>query len=207
MVHGIILHIVHYANFSTGREEVIMKATQELMNEHRGIELMLDILETVASKLKAGERVDTAHLEGIMEFFTGFADKCHHGKEEDLLFPSLEALGIARDGGPIGVMLHEHRIGRECIARMKKGLASMKEGLADGSALFTDAAEEYIGMLRQHIQKEDNVLYPMGDARMSEETDKELFEAFEKLEEERIGKGKHEEFHAFLEKLEGIYLK
>lgn len=61
-------------------------------------------------------------LEGIMEFLMVFVDKCHHGKEEDFLFPALEAAGVARDGGPIGVMLHEHERGRRHIADMKNAL-------------------------------------------------------------------------------------
>ena len=56
-----------------------------------------------------------------------FADKCHHGKEEDVLFPELEKAGIARQGGPIGVMLHEHVSGREFIRRMSEALPARND--------------------------------------------------------------------------------
>jgi hemerythrin-like domain-containing protein len=62
-------------------------------------------------------------------------------------------------------------------------------------------------LLRNHIEKENNLLFVMADARLSKEKQNELFEGVEEIEEERIGKGKHEEFHGFLEKLNGIYLK
>jgi hypothetical protein len=78
-----------------------MKATEQLRNEHEGIKLMMHILWKLSGKLEAGEEVDPEHLEKIIEFFRIFADKCHHGKEEDLLFPVLEAAGIPREGGPI----------------------------------------------------------------------------------------------------------
>ena len=88
-----------------------MKATDELRKEHQGIELMLRVLQAVAEKFKRGERVNTEHLDGILEFLSIFVDKCHHGKEEEFLFPALEAAGVRREDGPIGVMLSEHEQG------------------------------------------------------------------------------------------------
>lgn len=49
-------------------------------------------------KIVSGKNVPAEELKGIMEFLTVFVDKCHHGKEEDFLFPALEAAGIAKDG-------------------------------------------------------------------------------------------------------------
>jgi hemerythrin-like domain-containing protein len=82
-----------------------MKATQQLRAEHEGIQLMLRILEAICRKLEAGERVNPDHMEGIIEFFRVFVDHCHHGKEEELLFPVMEAAGVIKQGGPLGVML------------------------------------------------------------------------------------------------------
>ena len=183
-----------------------MKSTDELSSEHRGIEVMLDILDEAARRIVTGEPADFGHLEGMMEFLSVFADKCHHGKEEEFLFPGLEAAGIPNEGGPIGVMLSEHRKGRECIAGMKKGVAALMAEDEEGNFLFADNAREYTALLRQHIQKEDNVLFVMAAQRLDATKDEELFREFEKLEEERIGKGKHEEFHALLDRLKEIYL-
>jgi hemerythrin-like domain-containing protein len=62
-------------------------------------------------------------------------------------------------------------------------------------------------LLKDHIEKENSVLFMMADSRLSEKRQDELFEGFEKIEEERIGVGKHEEFHGLLKKLSGAYLK
>jgi hemerythrin-like domain-containing protein len=70
---------------------------------------------------------------------------------------------------------------------------------------FSENARGYISLLRQHIQKEDNVLYPMADKHLSPEEDGKLMDAFEQIERERIGPGKHEEFHRLLKKMEGTY--
>jgi len=70
-----------------------MQATDELKKEHHAIELMLKILKAVSAKLEQGEQILADHLNGIMAFLTVFVDKCHHGKEEEFLFPALEAAG------------------------------------------------------------------------------------------------------------------
>jgi hemerythrin-like domain-containing protein len=75
------------------------------------------------------------------------------------------------------------------------------------SSQFAENAEKYIELLTQHIDKEDNILYPMADMQLSEEKQRELIEEFEELEQERIGVGKHEELHELLRHLEDKYLK
>jgi len=102
-----------------------MTPGQQLKEEHEGILLMLDILGKASEKLKRKEKVDITHLGQMAEFFKIFADRCHHGKEEGLLFPELEKAGIH---GPIGVMLAEHVQGRGFIQGMKETLAGLKKG-------------------------------------------------------------------------------
>lgn len=80
-------------NFFGDRGEM-MRPTEELVTEHNAIKRMLDILERVSRRLEIGETVDAEHLERIVDFIRGFADRCHHGKEEDLLFPEMEEAGI-----------------------------------------------------------------------------------------------------------------
>jgi hemerythrin-like domain-containing protein len=82
-----------------------MRPTEELRAEHDGILVMLKILERVSGQLTSPSTVELKHLDQILEFLKVFVDRCHHGKEEDILFPALEEAGIPRRGGPIGVML------------------------------------------------------------------------------------------------------
>lgn len=183
-----------------------MKATDELKKEHEGIQLMLRVMESVEEKFKSGEQVDIEHLTGILEFLSIFADQCHHGKEEEFLFPALEDAGVPREGGPIGVMLSEHQHGRELITQLKNAVADYKSGDTTNASRIEFIIKEYVALLSQHITKENTVLFPMADTKFDAKKDKELFEAFEQLERERIGVGKHEEFHNLLKKLEKIYL-
>jgi hemerythrin-like domain-containing protein len=183
-----------------------MKSTDDLKKEHRGIERMLDVLTAVSARADRNEPLNTADLDAMVEFLTVFADKCHHGKEEEFLFPAMEEAGVRREGGPIGVMLAEHERGRGFIARIKAAVAGCKAGEKTAPADFSRAAGEYVSLLRAHIQKEDTVLFPMADAVLSPAKDEWLVENFERLEIERIGVGKHEEFHGLLNRLKADYL-
>ena len=183
-----------------------MKATNELKKEHKGIKLMLRVLQTVGDKFKHDESVNTEHLYGILEFLSIFVDKCHHAKEEEFLFPTLEVEGVLREGGPIGVMLSEHEQGRKLVARLKEAVTDYKiEDKANASSVQR-IINEYVALLTQHIDKEETVLFPIADTKLNSNQDSELFEAFEQLERERIGIGKHDEFHVFLDQLETTYL-
>jgi hemerythrin-like domain-containing protein len=183
-----------------------MSAIDDLRAEHEGIRLMLQILENVCERLESGKRVDPDHLERIVEFFSIFADKCHHAKEEEMLFPEMEKSGIPKESGPIGVMLSEHEEGREFVKGMKEGVAKIKAGGPFAAVQLTGSARKYVDLLSRHIDKENNVLFPMADNVVSKETQDRLQESFEALERERIGIGKHEEFHSLLHHLKKVYL-
>jgi len=184
-----------------------MKPTEQLKEEHKAIKLMLRIAEKVNEKLEAGEEVNPEHLEQIVEFIRVFADKCHHGKEEDLLFVAMEEAGIPKEGGPIGVMLAEHDMGRGYVRGLSQAVARYKAGDRGVSPAIIENARNYVALLSQHIDKEDNILYPMADMHLSEDQQEELLEGFEKVEREKIGPGRHEEFHKLLDHLQEVYLE
>jgi len=184
----------------------VMKATDQLRDEHKGILLMLAILDRVSAKLATEGSLDKGHLEGMLEFFSVFVDKCHHGKEEDLLFPAYEAAGIPNKNGPIGVMLAEHAEGRGYVKNMTEAFNGFKKNENFSGKRIVEHARKYSALLKQHIEKEETVLYPMGDARLTEAKNKELLAGFDTIEKERIGSGKHEQFHAMIDKLKNIYL-
>jgi len=183
-----------------------MKPTQELSHEHEAILLMISILEKMAEKLGAGQTVDVTHLEKAVDFIKIFADKCHHGKEEDLLFPAMEMAGIPKTGGPLGVMLQEHVAGRGFVKAMSEALAGVKKGDSRAAAIFAENARKYGALLSQHILKEDHILYPMADARLTAAQQSELSACFADVEEKVIGHGRHEEYHRLLKELESEYL-
>jgi hemerythrin-like domain-containing protein len=142
--------------------------TAELKSEHVVIKRVLAVLESLVARARRGEGFEAEALADAVEFFRLFADACHHAKEEDLLFPVLEARGIPNEGGPIGVMLEEHRLARAYTREMGEALAEQNEEAGGAQDRFLGAADEYLALLTSHIFKEDNVLFQMGDRVLSD---------------------------------------
>lgn len=142
----------------------------------------------------------------MVEFLSVFVDTCHHAKEEDGLFPALEAAGVPREGGPIAVCLSEHAAGRGTIAKLKSAAAGCRSGEAAAPADLASAARAYIDHLARHIGKENDVLFPMADVRLGPADDARLPAAFEAIERDRIGPGRHEQFNRLLKRLAKDYL-
>jgi len=185
-----------------------MQPIEDLKTEHEAVKITLRILDSICSEAENnGEMSNPDHVGQLIDFFKTFVDKCHHGKEEELLFPALEGVGVSREGGPIGVMLEEHRQGRDLVAKMNAALAQHSEGNREAVSDLLQHARAYIVLLTQHIDKENNVLFPMADRHLSREKQAELWDGFETIEKEKIGAGKHEAFHRMIESLESIYLQ
>lgn len=181
-----------------------MKATAILMEEHRGIERMLTIVEAAARRLEQGGEVPPRVFEGAVDFFRGFADRCHHAKEEEELFPTLEERGIPRGNGPVGVMLIEHEQGRQFVRNLAEATHRYAQGDRSAQPLLVRNALGYADLLRQHIAKEDGVLFPLADQVLSADAQQRLVAAFNEIEEKRTGKGEHERYHRLIEELEQV---
>ena len=177
------------------------QAIDTLMEEHRVIERVLEALETYVTRIENGVPADRARVAEFAEFLREFADTCHHGKEEEILFKKLIELGFPREQGPVGMMLFEHAQGREhvaAIAAVGQGSGPVTEQERQSLIAHT---REYVPLLRQHIQKEDRVLYPMAARRVSEEDWNRMATAFEAFERDVMGEGRHHTLHDLAHRL------
>ena len=177
------------------------EGTGILRKEHDAILKMLTATEAAAHRIQSGGTVPTETLEGLIEFFRLFADRCHHGKEEDLLFPLLQEKGMPRAGGPIGVMLAEHDQGRSLIKQMADASEAYQAGATGSGSPWAEAARGYCTLLRGHIDKENDVLFVMAERMLSPAEQGELAESFEKIEVEKMGVGTHERLHAMMDNM------
>jgi hemerythrin-like domain-containing protein len=177
------------------------KATDTLREEHEAILEMLDVAEETARNLHRRHPVPPETLSGLLEFLCTFADRCHHGKEEEHLFPLLERKGVPRSGGPVGVMLSEHEQGRALIRQMSDAAAGYAAGQTAAGLRWADAALVYVELLRAHIAKENNILFVMADRLLTGTEHEELSEAFERVEQERLGPGTHQRMHVLMSRL------
>jgi len=184
-----------------------MNAIDELITEHEAVKTTLKVLDNISQEIGRSSKIpNIEHLEQLFEFFTVFVDTCHHGKEEELLFPAMEAVGISRESGPIGVMLSEHQQGRDLVSKMKQDLSAYVSGDANAAQAFKKHADAYVNLLNYHIEKENGVLFPMAMKHLSAQKLAEMKSGFDRIEIERIGEGKHEAFHRMLDELENTYL-
>lgn len=176
-------------------------ASEDLIKEHDGILFGLQVLEEMAHLISDHRPVDVDDLREMVDFLKLFADKCHHGKEEGLYFPSLERAGIQNEGGPIGQLLLEHTEGRKHIAHMKEAT----DGVLQAED-YAKAATSYVHLMRGHIEKENLVLFVMGDKVLTAAEQMRLLEDFEVFEEQVMGAGTHHKLHRMLDQFEKKYL-
>ncbi len=175
------------------------KPTQILSAEHRVIERVLDAVEELTRRPVRGS------LEGwkkALDFIRNFADQCHHCKEEQVLFPALERHGIPKDGGPVGMMLTEHEEARSYVRGMAAAMAQIEAGETSATNALFDNAKSYLRLLREHIQKEDDVLFRMADVVIPEGEQRQLLQSFEAHEAEEMGAGTHEKYLQIAQDLE-----
>ncbi|MBL8236702.1 MAG: hemerythrin domain-containing protein [Bryobacterales bacterium] len=150
----------------------------DLMSDHRLIE---KVMAAVEAQLGDGARPFPAvFVEEALAFFTEFADAHHHLKEEQILFPALAARGVPPAGGPIGVMLYEHALGRQLLAVIRDHLPAARDGDDSAHEAIRDAAGHYIELLRQHIWKEDTILFQMARQVLDPAAAEEVLEQFAK---------------------------
>lgn len=182
-----------------------MFATQQLRSEHKGITLMLGILAKICRRADSGHRINGRHLKEIVRFLEVFVNRCHLAKEEEALFPALEAVGIPREGGPIGTMFMDHERGRQMVAEMKSAVDLYETDPGASGRRFCAAVRQYTELLSAHMREESELVLALADCALSPEKQHDLATVFERLEKERIGEGKCEQFQDLLEALATIY--
>lgn len=154
-----------------------------LLEEHEVILAVLEALEADATRLHAGGPFTRSTWERYPEFLLNFADRCHHGKEENLLFPALVERGVPDANGPIGVMKYEHEQGRSLVDRLSAAVAAAE------TARIVASASTFVGLLREHIAKENSVLFPLGKRMLDPETVARLRTEFARTERDLMGEG------------------
>jgi hemerythrin-like domain-containing protein len=171
-----------------------MHATEVLSHEHRIIEQVLDCLDRLVKVNDIKQQCDWNTASKILDFLRTFADRCHHGKEEEKLFPMLVARGLSSTMGPTVVMRDEHQQGRRLMTAMSNAITLGFRGDRSAQWQFAKAAKEYINLLRTHIQKEDHCLFPMAEQLLSETDQAELLSQFDAAENQPDMHGEHEKY-------------
>jgi hemerythrin-like domain-containing protein len=175
--------------------------TRILRDQHRNILKIADVLEEVLSLEPEPGAFDYDAIADCVSFIRLYADALHHGKEEDLLFPALEDVGMSRQTGPIAVMLHEHEQGRAFARAMAEALPAARDGDQDAQRRILNAGQGYIALIRGHILKEDNILFNMADQMIGQSECRSLCAAYDGVCQRRFDGCTVSELEAILTRL------
>ncbi len=172
-----------------------------LKHEHRVIEQVLRALEGICLRLSYQEAISTEVLAEIVDFISEFIDGYHHAKEEAHLFPALARQGIIRDGGPLGLIEHEHGVERNLIDELKIAIERVKEENDVSRKVFIETAHRYIKHLINHMQQEDAILFRLAEELLDSPEAESLAEGFRQAEKE-FGEGAVKQYEEVASNLE-----
>jgi len=175
--------------------------TQRLKDEHQLILRMLTLLEKNTRLTEQGAFKDYQfYLDGV-DFIRNYADRFHHAKEEDILFEALIVNGMPRANSPVAAMLMEHDLGRGFVKGMEEATTKALNGATDQDEVIVIAARGYLELLRDHISKEDEILYPLAERVLPDSMREGILAGYQKAEQQ-AAKGLEEHYRAVVEKYE-----
>jgi hemerythrin-like domain-containing protein len=170
-----------------------------LSQEHQTILAVLEVMDAQAQTLRSGAPVRADFWQPALDFLEHYADGCHHAKEEQLLFAELEKSDFPGMRGPTECMRQEHESGRELRQRMVRALQ-----VEDGKNLAA-AASAYVSLLREHIEKEEQVLFPMARSLLDRTVMQRLSKGFAEVEHLDVGEGEHARYEELASSLVAVH--
>ncbi|MGA2368741.1 MAG: hemerythrin domain-containing protein [Dehalococcoidia bacterium] len=176
-----------------------MKPIGPLMVEHRLIERMIALLKEEAVQARKSNTIDVEFLQTAVDFIRSYADRTHHGKEEDILFRDLALKQLAPDHKRImEELIEEHMSARKMVAALVEARQGYMRGNSAALKDVIDLLEKLADFYPGHIEKEDkHFFYPIQDYFSKEEQDKMLLEFWE-FDRKLI----HEKYRKVVESLE-----
>lgn len=171
-----------------------MRPTRILCEEHRAIGAVLDCLEKLADDAATAGRLECGSAGEVLEFVRDFAARCHHGKEEQILFPFLERRGCVPDAGPAALLKEEHAVEDSLVRALEDAHAAAGAGDPAAPASFVRAARAYLWTFREHMLREEACLFPLADERLRPEDEKEILADFARADARTLGPGARERY-------------
>lgn len=169
------------------------KATEALKVEHELIFSTFELIDDIMKSQNHSDEIKLKYANEFLYFVNVFSDKCHHGKEEMLLFPLLVDHGVDATDGLIGIMKQDHVIARRIAVSLREAID--KKDIDDSGKLIKD----YTSFLKTHITKENGILFPIADQLLDETAQNELISEFLIYEEDMVGHGIHAQLHQMID--------
>lgn len=176
-------------------------ATQNLENDHVQILRLIEVMERIAESAEP----NVEHLELVVKVIREFADGLHHAKEEQLLFPLMVQKGFSLQSGPVAVMLHDHAEGRNYVKGMAENILLFKKGGPSALKAIYSNMLDYADLLKNHIGKENKVLFRMADKAFTSAEQESLLLNFMKVETMQENGHSKDDYVALIDSLANIY--
>ena len=185
-----------------------MKAIQDLRMEHDAVRLTLKVLDVLLRRSNGKAHWTTLSTWiSCLSFSRYLSTNAITERRKNSFFLRWSGSVSRGTTDPSESCSESMNWGVNACRKMKAAFPGIKAGEPLAAKNFVSVAHDYISLLNQHIDKENNVLFPMAERQLSEATLTELSNGFDRIEEQKIGVGKHEEFHKMIDQLESAYLK
>ena len=183
-----------------------MESIKIMVEEHENIRRMLKVTRNVCYRVMTKDEYDVADFPRIIDFIRIYADKHHHGKEEDILFETMKAeLEVLAKSGAITGMYIEHDQGRLFMINLEKALKEFEAGNDEARMDIIGNAIAYTDLLDRHIEKENMALYKFAEKSLSDKSKTFIDEESKKVEDSATESGLQDKYLALLVELEAKY--
>lgn len=176
-----------------------MQARGPLMIEHRLIERMFTIVQDALVQVEESQKIDPLFVDKAVDFIRIYADRTHHGKEEDILFRDLLNKALSEtDRRVMNELIEEHVFGRSTTKALVEANTRYRNG--DSSALgdIVRCLHILVAFYPKHIEKEDKIFFPASRLYFSEAEDQAMLAEFLDFDQRMI----HEKYTSVVDELE-----
>lgn len=176
-----------------------MQARGLLMIEHRLIERMINLIDRTLAEVESTGAIDPVFVDTAVDFIRFYADRTHHGKEEDILFQDLEKRQLSDDDQHLmQALIDEHKFGRQITYTLSEANKRYRNGDKPALTDIIESLKTLVDFYPRHIEKEDKVFFPAAKSYVTESEDQAMLEAFREFDRKMI----HEKYQATIEALE-----
>lgn len=184
-----------------------MESISIMVAEHDNIKRLLKVVRAFAYLLMTENKFDQGDLNKIVDFIKNYADKHHHGKEEEVLFESMDKhLDKLSQSGALTGMFIEHDLGRLYVSSVLDKVNEYMEGNDEARIDIIGNLIAYTDLLSRHINKEDNIMYKFAENQLTDEIKLQIDAQCKQLEDKASLEGVQEKYISLLEYLEEKYI-
>jgi len=179
-----------------------MKPTEELMYEHKAIKLMLDIMNKISDSIKENKVFYTNDVEKIVNYLSVYVDKCHRSKEE-VFFRALLLSKYPTES--IGMIINEHSMGKAYLNEITSCVVTCKLGSSFSCERISDCMINYVQLIQNHMQREENDFFALANKALSDEAQSEISKQFKLINDEFVGPDIHTRYDELLKSMQNKY--